>query len=296
MTSPHSICILMPTCHRYRPVAKWTIKRLDSCWPGHPEIILCGIRDLPGYRCLPFISDERDWTGIALEAAALLLQDGYQWLYLILDDHAPFGLCNNAYLNQLLPGVAGSVNAGCVSLCPWDGLQRSRGDILPDHQLGLCLLPETDKWRYSLHPGLWRIEFFHSLLDQVSKMPGGTTARGFEAVAGRESGRQYPVHNQAYRVAGRSYALSRGPLDTGSQRLLFHARRWFIRRFSSGALAAFDARNQYITRFMNGPYPIFWSGLMHHGIHLEALRYLAFCGDQRESGGAHKAALEVLAC
>jgi hypothetical protein len=38
-----SLAILLPTCEAYAPVACFTLKRLDACWPGHPEVFVCGI-------------------------------------------------------------------------------------------------------------------------------------------------------------------------------------------------------------------------------------------------------------
>lgn len=294
MKDGKSLSILMPTCSRYAAMAEWSVKQIDACWSDHPPLTLCGVRSLAGLRCLPFSSDERDWTGIALEATDHLIAEGGRWCYLILDDHPPFGFCNADFLNRMLPEVAESLQAGCISLSPWDGLHETSGEILPADCLQLRRFPGTDKWRYSLHPSLWRLDFLNSLLRRVHEDPGGKTARGFEAVSGRLETDCNRTASSCYRVVGRPFACTSGPLDARWRRQLFHLRRFLHGMHSSKALARFDTTHEYLVRFHNGPYPLFWSGLMHGGLHEEAIRFLEYRGCHREASEAIEAAGRVL--
>jgi hypothetical protein len=84
--------ILIPTCEASARPAAFILKRLDACWPGHPEVFVCGIAGSPApvENLLPLVADPRDWVGIALDAVTCLQQPGVEWLYRVLDDHPPF--------------------------------------------------------------------------------------------------------------------------------------------------------------------------------------------------------------
>ena len=73
-----SLAILLPTYDAYAPVARFTLGRLDACWPGHPEVFVCGIAGspMPSGKLLPLAADPRDWVGIALDAVRRLEEAG----------------------------------------------------------------------------------------------------------------------------------------------------------------------------------------------------------------------------
>ena len=124
-----SLAILLPTYDAYAPVARFTLGRIDACWPEHPEVFVCGIAGspMPFGKVLPLTADPRDWVGIALDAVRRLQDEGVEWLYLILDDHPPFGPCNANYLNRRLPENAAALGAIQVNLLGWDQHQPRAG-------------------------------------------------------------------------------------------------------------------------------------------------------------------------
>ncbi len=88
VTTPH-LCILIGSCDKYRVLAEWTAARLERMWPDHPPVFFSGITTSLGAPCLPFQGDPRDWMEVTLRAVESLLERGFRWTYLILDDLLP---------------------------------------------------------------------------------------------------------------------------------------------------------------------------------------------------------------
>ena len=164
-----SLAILLPTCDAYAPVARFTVKRLDACWPRHPEVFVCGIAGFPAPfgSLLPLAADPRDWVGITLDAVRCLQGQGVEWLYLILDDHTPFGPCNVDYLNQRLPENAAALGAIQVNLLGWDQYQPRQGVVLGPEHLFWERNDSSFRWKFSLHPGLWHVLTFRHMLESL---------------------------------------------------------------------------------------------------------------------------------
>jgi hypothetical protein len=277
--------ILVPTCDAYVPVARYTIGRLDAWWPGHPEVFVCGLAGAspPFERCLPLAADPRDWVGIALDAVAEVQARGVEWLYLILDDHPPFGPCNADYLNRRLPQNAGELGAIQVNLLGWDQHQPQDGAVLAPAHLCWQRNSPSFRWKLSLHPGFWHVPTLQAILRRLrSDFADVTSARAFESRADDACRRLDPgLLERTYRVRGDGYAAGT---------------RWFEARASRRAAlkvlqicdlasrvggararaAAAAALGTYLG-YCNGPYPMYWSGLVRQGRrHEEAVRFLGW--------------------
>ena len=282
-----SLAILLSTWDAYAPVARLTLKRLDACWPGHPEVFVCGIAGSPAPfgNPLPLAADPRDWVGIALDAVRCLQEQGAEWLYLILDDHPPFGPCDADYLNRRLPENAAALDAIQVNLLGWDQYQPREGVVLGPERLFWQRNNPSFRWKFSLHPGFWDVLAMRAMLESLrSTSPDVRSARAFEgAVHGacqkldpRFLERTYRVRGDGFTVRGRWYESRR--LRALTRQLIRVARRaaWLG---GPRGVATVDAALLPYYRYGNGPYPMFWSGLVSRGrLHEEALRFLAWTG------------------
>jgi hypothetical protein len=282
-----SLAILLPTWDDYAPVARFTLKRLDACWPEHPEVFVCGVAGSPAPfgNLLPLAADPRDWVGIVLDAVRGLQERGVEWLYLILDDHPPFGPCNAYYLNPRLPENAAALGAIQVNLLGWDQYQPREGVVLGPDRLVWQRNSPSFRWKFSLHPGLWHVLALRRMLESLrSKSPDVRSARGFEgAMHGACLSLDPLLLERTYRVKGDGFTARSRWYESRNVRALT---RWLIRPARLTArlggprgVAAFDAALRTYHRYANGPYPMFWSGLVRgRRLHEEALRFLAWTG------------------
>jgi hypothetical protein len=281
------IAILLSTCDAYEEIAHFTFKQLDICWKGHPPVFVCGLnrRSFTKGQQLPFSGDSRDWVGIIIQAVDELQARGVEWFYLILDDHPPFGPCNEDYLNLALPATAERVNAIQVNLLGWDQFQPQSGDILDGKLLHWqCNKPDFP-WKFSLHPGFWHTETLGLLLRQFRKTsPAATAARAFEGLADTACRSLNPsLCTQTYRIRGDGYTARRGWFEHRNTRMMIrfciHLIRGGTRLAGEKALKRVDERLLPYLGYLNGPYPMFWSGLVRQGrLHEHALRFLEWIG------------------
>jgi hypothetical protein len=282
-----SLAILLPTCEAYAPVARFTLKRLDACWPGHPEVFVCGIAGsrTPFGNMLRLAAEADDWVGIVLDTVRELQDRGVEWLYLILDDHPPFGPCNVDYLNRRLPETAAALGAIQVNLLGWDQHQPREGVVLgPERLYWQCNSPSF-RWKFSLHPGLWHVLALRGMLESLRlNAPDVRTARGFEGAMHAACLELDPrLLERTYRVRGDGFTARDRWYESRRVRTVT---RWLIppARLAAGLggvrrVAAFDAALVTYYRYANGPYPMFWSGLVRgRRLHEEALRFLAWTG------------------
>ncbi len=282
-----SSVILVPTCDRYLPLAEMTCRMIDRFWPGHVPVRLCGARRASNYPMIATTSDPRDWIGILREAVDQLQAEGIDHVYLILDDHPPVAPCNAAYLNQLLPAAAERLKAAYVGLGGWDQWSPWKGVDMGRDGLYWRRMPADFRWKYSLHPAYWLLAALKAVLDQLGGMtPRPVTARDFEACTGKPDFAVRPEWaDGVYRIAGSRYAVGRSFLQQRWKRSLFvcglHAARKILGMAGRESLERFDESMQYLTHYQNGPYPIFWSGLMQRGSpHGNALKFLRATGQE----------------
>lgn len=282
-----NIAILLSTCDAYQPVANFTLDRLDTCWADHPEVFICGLTQpaLKPDRCLPFTGDPRNWIGITLQAVEALEARGVDWLYLILDDHAPFGPCNARYLNHTLPATAARLGAIQVNLLGWDQDQPQAGTVLGSADLHWQRNAPDFRWKFSLHPGFWHAPTLARILRQLrASEPETLSARAFEGSMDRAARRVDPeLCARTYRVRGDGYAAGRRWFERPMTRRLalqgIHIARWCARLAGKRLLERLDRHLLSYLRYLNGPYPMFWSGLIQTGTFQNAAEdFLAWSG------------------
>ncbi|MEI6168069.1 MAG: hypothetical protein WCS52_12835 [bacterium] len=282
-----NIAILLSTCDAYQPVANFTLGRLDTCWPDHPEVFICGLTRpaLKPDACLPFIGNPRDWIGITLQAVTALEARGIEWLYLILDDHAPFGPCNAQYLNHTLPDTAARLGAIQVNLMGWDQHQPQAGTVLGASDLHWQRNAPDFRWKFSLHPGFWHVPTLARILRQLrASQPEALSARAFEGSMDRAARELDPdLCSRTYQVCGDGYAIGGRWFERPMPRRLalqgIHIARWTARLAGKAMLERLDRHLLSYLRYLNGPYPMFWSGLIQAGTFQNyAGRFLAWSG------------------
>jgi hypothetical protein len=270
--------ILIPTCDAYASAAAFTLERLNAWWPGHPDVFVCGLATPHSQfeRCLPMAADPRDWVGIVLDAVRCLEVQGAEWLYLILDDHPPFGPCDADYLNQRLPENAAALGAIQVNLLGWDQYQPRDGVVLgPEHLFWQRNSPSF-RWKFSLHPGFWHVLALRAMLESLrSILPDIRSAREFEgAMTGLAAD---PLLLE--RTTRGAMASRRGPRSPRGLRALTRHHRAAAAHASAPGGWPVDTAVLPYYRYANGPYPMFWSGFLRQGrLHEEALTFLAWTG------------------
>lgn len=266
------LCILISSCDKYEPLATWTASRIDRVWADHPALFFSGLTARPSESYLPFQGDARDWMSVTLQAVESLLQRGFRWTYLILDDLPPIGECHADFLNRLLPAYAEKAGATMVSLLGWGQHRYVEGQVLSD-ALRLELVPPDSRWRFSLHPGLWQLERLREVLQVRCRQfeTAQHTPWNFERHRPHDL-EDFPrsILEACYRVHGRSHVKERAPLLND----LIQSVGCFIvdvALFAVRITRGDDARQKAAARwlwpycFYRGPYPIFWSGVMRQG-------------------------------
>jgi hypothetical protein len=296
--------ILLPTCDAYAPVADFTAERLDAWWPGHPEVFVCGLAGAPPLpdRHLPLTADPRDWIGIVLDAVGDLQARGFDWLYLILDDHPPFGPCNADFLNRRLPENARALNAIQVNLLGWDQYQPQEGSVLGREHLYWQRNSPAFRWKFSLHPGYWHVVTLQTMLRELrAQTPDALSARAFEGQMDSAC-RAFDPHllERTYRVRGDRFAAGRGWFEARVPRAV--TRRFIQLAHLVAHLGGASARTRLETalvpycRYISGPYPMFWSGLVRQGrLHEEALRVLVWSGHHELADDVRRRVLALAA-
>jgi hypothetical protein len=256
-----SLAILPPTCDAYAPVARFTLGRLDACWPGHSEIFVCGIEASPAPlgNLLPLAADPRDWVGIALDAVTCLQQQGVEWLYLILDDHPPFGPCNADYLNRRVPENAGALHAIQFNLLGWDQYQPREGVVLGPEHLFWQRNDPSFRWKFSLHPSLWHVLTFRHMLEVLrSSSPDVRSVRGFEGAMHDACRRVDPLLlERTYRVRGDGFTARGRWFESRTLRALtrqlIRPTHFAARLGGHRAVTAMDKALRAYYRYANGP-------------------------------------------
>jgi len=285
MTLP-KIAILLSTCDSYWPIACLTQEKIHQFWKNHPPIYIAGVAMPKRGNCLPFSGDPRNWVQVTFEAVQAMEERGFQYLFLILDDHPPLGGCHSRYLNELLPSEAMKLEAVNVNLIGWDQFQPFRGVHLGVSHLHFMRNHSDFKWKFSLHPSLWNVKDLCLILDQLLyNFPEVVSARAFEGqaeLAGNLVIKE--IQEKTFRICGDRYAAGHRWFEQRTKRqigtLLLHACRWST-GFLGGekALSHIDQKSSIYFKYLNGPYPMYWSGLMRLGrLHKDALCFLTKTG------------------
>jgi hypothetical protein len=282
---PSDLCILLSTWDKQQAVSAITHKHLNHRWPDHPPVFTCGCCTYPeDVAGLTLKAEPRDWISIHRDACADLLESGFKWTYLILDDHAPIGQCHVTHLNQTLPRLAKELDALYIGLNGWgQGRPEGYGTLLTEHSR-LEAVGDKFDWKYSLHPGLWNLTHLHTILRQwADQLPlEERTAWKFERM-GQQASIQDHLNAEclSYRVDGIHMRHPRS-LSLGQRFRLQRARTYAaLRSRFQSSVYRHPEQNRYLYRFYDGPYPLFWSGLLQRGeIHQDCKRFLALIKEE----------------
>jgi hypothetical protein len=268
------LCILIPTCDRYLEMACFTRKMIDRLWPEHPPVFMCGLPTPPQDAAfLASDADPRDWAGGVRCATRELLDRGFDLVYVILDDHPPFGPCNARHLNETLPRLARELSAACISLLGWgQGQQPVQGETLGADHYWMQRVSEQHLWKFSLHPGLWSLSVLDGICEWLvcDSSLAQRSAWAFERRCGPANA---PLPEEwkrgTYRVYG-SRMIS--PLRQARftrlrlERLFCHAiRHTLISLKKTDALVKFDSNTRHLFRYYEGAYPMVHSGVLVKG-------------------------------
>ena len=292
------LCLLIPTFERYRVVADFTRRQLDAQWPGHPPIFFCGLTG-NGPEFLELRDDPTDWMILVRSACGDLLARGFTKIYLILDDHPPLDPCHPGHLNETLPALLDQLKAAFINLHGWGQHKPRQGELLGPQFHHLEKPAHEYLWKFALHPGLWNLRALADLLDLLlaDPDPATHTCWKFERRAGDQTFALPPhLQDAAYRVCGAH--MTAWPeawwFARRRQLELFVSDVW---RFFIRVIRGQPARDLYdrdhlgCYHFYDGPYPLFWSGLMKKGgINPDLLYFL-----RRHGRSAFLAEVEQLA-
>jgi hypothetical protein len=266
------VCILISTCNRYSKLASLTVELINKHWKNHPPVFVCGLDDqyLNGAYVLPLMVDGKDWVGIVRSATDHLIGLGYKKCYLILEDHIPLGTCNEIHLNTTLPALMNELGAAYIGLHGWDQNTTSDGIRLGRRYRYLQHQSDNFLWRYALHPALWDTRALAGISSVLMDPGDDLSLRSAWAFERRAGTLQTNEWGPSYRVCGLGMLGGRDRLPRSVNRhikfLLLNTLLWVI-KILFGKTVQSKAVNFFMHEllFFDGPYPMYWSGVMQKG-------------------------------
>lgn len=281
------VVILLATCPRYRWIARLTKDQIDVHWSDHPPIFFCGLPPDPGWNHLFLVNEVTDWLGILAAAVRDLIARGFTQVYLILDDHLPLGRCHQTFLNEVLPRQMVILAAQYIGLHGWGQGRPVNGQVLGREFFRLEHVSRDYLWKFQLHPALWNLFFLEQLATSLQEKlpvedhhPWAFERRAGDPRLALPEGRE----PKAYRVCGARTTRNRWRLPVLASVLLAGKGFRFLAGKIGGAPAwkALDDRLTFLTRYYEGPYPLFWEGALRKGEpNRFFLRFLKFSGQRK---------------
>ena len=267
--------ILVPVWRDYEWIAPIAIERIDACWPSHPEIRFCGLSEARGLPVLPLEpgTDRSNWTQVLLGGVEKMRALGFGRIYLILEEHIPLGPCHEEHLNTTLPALMDALPASYISLMGWDNRRfPSRSPVLAKSRHQLKRLTGTNDPRFHLHPALWDLEILeHCCRLALQNQEKNGSAWHFEKASARPDAPLPPAaKNGCYQIRASALALQppsppRSALSA-IDRFVFHKIMALYPLIPSRRVGRRFLRHvPFDDVFCNGPYPMFYSGIMAKG-------------------------------
>ncbi len=269
--------ILVPVWRSYTWVAPFTMEALVKRWTNPPEIWFCGLLEAEAgfLPALPLAknTDRSNWTQVLLDGVEQMRGLGFELIYLILEEHLPLSVCHEKHLNTTLPALMASLPASYISLMGWDNRRfPSRSPVLGAGSHQLKHLVGADDPRFHLHPALWRTDVLEACcrlaLEDTDK---NGSAWHFEKACARP-GNSLPDSAKAscYQIRASRLALHEPSfLQAASsivERYFFHKLMALYPLIPSPRLRAALLRHfPFDDVFCDGPYPMFYSGIMAKG-------------------------------
>lgn len=277
MAMSGKLCILVPVWHSYRWMAPLTIELLDKYWPSHPPVYFAGLTAEEA-GALPHVpvsdpSRRSNWSWMTGDAVSQIAKLGFERVYLIAEEHLPLGPCEETHLNETLPCWMGELDAAYISLMGWDNRRYTSRSPRLSRKFGCMMhLCGVGDPRFHLHPALWRLDVLQRCceLAQRDKSQRGS-AWHFEKVNDKlevpldEKWKKGCYQISALRLAPGGRGMVAG-VSAAVERFVFNKLMALYPRIPSRKAAnAFALRVGFDNFFCDGPYPMFYSGLMAKG-------------------------------
>lgn len=263
------VCILISTFEKYRRLAEWTAGRIAAEWRDHPPLFYAGL-DADGGASLGFNGESSDWMSLNRDAVIRLLEKGYTHTYLILDDHPPVGRCHQGFLNQELPRLAVELDAAYIGLLGYGQHRPLEGRRLGSNHALLERSNPDYRWKFSLHPGLWKLDALEQVLNSRMDLYAGRERSPWNFERHRDN-REFTERFPSFRIHGASRSAggitNRGAMVADAVRRFVADCALFMAKLSGGQTKrdAMEIRLHWIYGSYRGPYPMFWSGCMRQG-------------------------------
>ncbi len=271
-----SFCVLISVYHPYRWIAPHTWKMIQTFWPNHPPVFFCGLTSEEAGE-LPHIPVHeghlpRVWADFVFDAAAKLKADGFEAVYFFLEDHMPLDACHELNLNTLLPALLNTLPASYIGLMGWDNKRFATraGPVLPAEHHRLKHLTTERAPRFHLHPSLFRMDALIECLEAL-KQHDKPNPWGFEKLSDKlDAPISKDFKESCYQICGSELALNK---PRYLKLFMETARHWFFHRMMSlvplacrlGFGKQFFKFIGFDDFFYNGPFPMFYSGVMAAG-------------------------------
>ncbi len=269
------LCILVPVWHQYRRLAPLTFRLLEARWPEHPPVFFAGLTsaEAAGLPHVPVSDADRraNWSWMTGDGLRQVSEKGYSLVYLIAEEHVPLGACHAVHLNETLPRWMDELSASYISLMGWDNRRYpSRSPRLPAAHGGMMHLNGAGDPRFHLHPALWRAEVLAACCAAAGGGKNGS-AWHFEKMNDKlDAPLEENWKQGCYQIA--AHRLSLRPPGPAS-RLGHSVERYVFNKLMAlyphipgrRAADAYARAVGFDDFFCDGPYPMFYSGLMAKG-------------------------------
>lgn len=271
------LCVLVPVWPAYRWLAPIMAEQLAVHWPEHPPVRFCGMSadeagDLPFYARSESVS-LTNWSALFLEGVRQARTEGFDLAYLLAEEHLPLESCHQGHLNETLPNYMADLPAVYISLMGWDNRRyTSRSPVLGTAHHQLKHLVQDRDPRFHLHPALWRLDVLQACCELALRDPSANgSAWHFEKINDKDASPHPDAwKKQAYQI--RASALAMFPpgrfrqMMRDGERFLFHKAMAVYPLIPNRTLAGAYARGLgFDDFFCDGPYPMFFSGIMSKG-------------------------------
>lgn len=267
------VSILVSVYHPYRWTAFFTRELIETYWPDHPPLFFCGLTPEEA-GTLPHLPVEEEahprvWGHFVLDAARELRARGFTKTYFLLEDHPPLAACHAEHLNRTLPTFIDSLPAAYIGLMGWDNRRFvTRAPLTGPHRFMHLTPPRAP--RFHLHPSLFRLDALIACLELLVSREK-PNPWGFEKYCDKlDAPLPEEFKSTCYQICGEELAL-RPPSPVG--RATAAAERFFYHRMMSlfpplqriGLGMKFWDTLGFDNYFYNGPFPMFYSGIMSRG-------------------------------
>lgn len=268
--------ILVPVWVNYRWIAPLTKSLIGRQWADHPEIWFCGLQEAPesGWNVIPLSepAESGNWTRVLLDGVDGMIARGFDTLYIIPEEHVPLAKCRDQVLNHTLPDLMVRLDALHISLMGWDNRRYvSKSPVLPktEHQLKHLTGPHDP--RFHLHPALWNADAARTCckIALENKSAGGSAWHFEKCTAGPDAPIPADWKTRCYQI--RASVFSAQPpgriSETGSwcERAFFHKLMALVPHLPKPWVSAYLRNIPFDDVFCDGPYPMFYSGIMAKG-------------------------------